>query len=115
MHGAARACPRSTPAGPPAPWRRAARKSGLRPARCRRPRQSGPEAQISRCGAQARQDLRLAELSRLSVAPTLILDQSLLEAAFTDDDSVGNADELDVGEHHTRPLVAVIEQHLETG
>src|SRR5260221_158095 len=68
-----------------------------------------------RCDISASQSTAERELLRFLVAPALIFDHALLEAAFADDDAVGNADELHVGEHRARPLVAIVEEHLETG
>ena len=45
----------------------------------------------------------------------LVLDYTVVDAALTDDDGMGDADELHVGEHHARTLLAVIEQHVDPG
>ncbi len=49
------------------------------------------------------------------VAPPLVFDLALLQSALADHDAMRNADQFHVGEHHARPLVAVVEQHVEAG
>src|SRR5882672_5780999 len=62
--------------------------------------------------AQVRSRLGTRKLLRFLVAPCLIFDYALLQAALADDDTMGNADQFHVGEHDARALVPVVEQHF---
>src|SRR5688500_6265544 len=65
-----------------------------------------PRGHVFRC--VGRGDFR-----RLGIAAVLVLDHAFLEAPLADHDAMRNADQLLVGEQHTRALVAVVEEGLE--
>ena len=52
---------------------------------------------------------------RRSVMPALIFDIAFFQSAIADDNTMRDADQFQVGKHHTRTLVAVVQQHFNTG
>ena len=55
------------------------------------------------------------DLGRLLVAPALIFGHAFGQSLVAQHQAVRDADQVEVGEHHTRAFVAVVEQHVETG
>src|SRR3989344_807239 len=54
-------------------------------------------------------------LARRFVAPALVFGHAFRQALVAEHDAVRNADEVKVGEHHTRAFVAIVEQYLKAG
>ena len=55
------------------------------------------------------------DLGRCRLAAVLVFNLPILEPTVTNGDTMGHADQLPVGEHRTRPLTAVIQDHIDTG
>src|SRR5690606_30535081 len=91
-------------------WTPCADAPGARPA--------SSSAALSRA-AQAAQDFRNdvidGDLGGLAAAPLPVFEPAGRQSAVTDDDAVGNAQQLGVGELDAGPGVAVVVQHVDAG
>ena len=52
---------------------------------------------------------------RRRIAPALVLDLAVLQAAIGQDDAVRHADQLPVGEHRAGTLAAIVEHDVDAG
>ena len=55
------------------------------------------------------------DVTGLGLVPPLVLYGALIEAAIAQDQAVGDADEIEIGEHDPGTLATVIDQDLDAG